>query len=118
MKKALLLYKKACIYNFADVNTLLFCGDNISVISKTLEHDMKILLSWLNLNSLKGNSGKFPFLILRKFLRPKYCLTIRSVDVKEADHVDLLGITTDKHLTFKKHLENLCQNANLSITCY
>ena len=57
---------------------------------------MKILLSWLNLNSLKGNSGKFPFLILRKFLRPKYCLTIRSVDVKEADHVDLLGITTDK----------------------
>ena len=100
MKKALLLYKKACIHNFAEVNTLLFCGDNLSIIPKTLERDMKIVLSLLNLSSLKGNSGKFPFLILGKFLRSKYCLTIRSVHVKEEDHVDLLGITTDKHLTF------------------
>ena len=31
---------------------------------------------------------------------------------KESDNVELLVITTDKHLSFKKHIENLCWNAN------
>ena len=31
---------------FADNNTLFSCGDNLSVILKSLEHDMKILLRW------------------------------------------------------------------------
>ena len=30
----------------------------------------------------------------------------------ESDHVEFLGITIDKHVDFKKHIENLCWNAN------
>ena len=44
---------KSDISNFADDNTLFSCGENLSVILKSLEHDMKILLKWLNLYSLK-----------------------------------------------------------------
>ena len=29
----------------------------------------------------------------------KYCLTIRLINVKESDHVELLEITIDKHLS-------------------
>ena len=29
--------------------------------------------------------------------------------------VELLGITIDKHLSFKKHIENLCRNANYKL---
>ena len=36
--------KKSDICKFADVNTLFSCGDNLSVILKSLEHDMKIFL--------------------------------------------------------------------------
>ena len=73
---------------------------------------MKILLRWFNLNSLKVNPGKFQFMIFGKTLRPKHCLTIGPINIKESYHVELLGITIDKHLSFKKHIENLCRNSN------
>ena len=105
-----LFIEKSDICKFADDNTLFSCGDNLSVILKSLEHDMKILLS-----SLIVNPKKFQFMILQKSLRSKYCLTIGPINVKESDHVELLGITIDKHLDFKKHIENLCWNANYKL---
>ena len=45
-------------------------------------------------------------MIFGKSLRPKYCLKIESNNVKESDNVELLGITIDKHLSFKN---NLCR---------
>ena len=54
-------------------------------------------------------------MILQKFLRSKYCLTIGPIIVKESDHVEILEITIDKHLDFKKHIENLCWNANYKL---
>ena len=41
-----LFIEKSDICKFADDNTLFSCGDNLSVILKSLEHDMKILLRW------------------------------------------------------------------------
>ena len=72
-------------------------------------NDVKILLRSFNLNSLKANPGKCQFMILRKSLRPKYCLTIGAISVRESGHVELLEITIDKHLSFKKPFENLCR---------
>ena len=46
----------------------------------------------------------FEFIIFGKSLRPKYCLKIESNNVKESDHVELLGITVNKHLSFKNNL--------------
>ena len=46
-------------------------------------------------------------MILQKSLRSKYCLTIGPINVKESNHVVLLEITIDKHLDFKKYIENL-----------
>ena len=73
---------------------------------------MKILLRWFNLNSLIANPEKFQFMILQKSLRSKYFLTTGPINLKESDHVELLGITIDKHLDFKKHVESLCWNVN------
>ena len=41
-----LLVEKSDICKFADDNTLSACGDSLSVILKSLEHDIKILLRW------------------------------------------------------------------------
>ena len=41
-----LFVEKPDTCKFADDNTLFSCGDNLSVILKSLEHDMKILLKW------------------------------------------------------------------------
>ena len=54
-------------------------------------------------------------MLLQKSLQSKYCFTIGQINVKESDHVELLGIAIDKHLDFKKHIENYCWNANYKL---
>ena len=54
-------------------------------------------------------------MILGKSLRPKYCLTIEPISIKESGHVESLGITTDKHFSFIKNIENLCRNTNYKL---
>ena len=71
---------------------------------------MKILL-----NLLLAIPEKFQFMILQKFLRSKYCLTIRLINVKESDPVELLGITVEKYLDFEKHIQHLCWNVNYKL---
>ena len=41
-----LFIEKSDICKFTDDNTLFSCGDNLSVILKSLEHDMKILFTY------------------------------------------------------------------------
>ena len=53
-------------------------------------------------------------MILQKSLPSKYCLTTGPINLKESDHIELLGIT-DKHLDLKKHIESLCWNANYKL---
>ena len=54
-------------------------------------------------------------MILQKSLRSKHCLTIGPINVKESNHEELLGITINKHLDFKKHIESLRWNANYKL---
>ena len=54
-------------------------------------------------------------MILQKFLRSKYCLTVGPIKVKVSDHVELLGITIEKNLDFKNHIEHLYWNANYKL---
>ena len=54
-------------------------------------------------------------MILQKSLRSKYCLTIGPINVKESDHEELLRLTIGKHLDCRKHIENLCWNANYKL---
>ena len=69
---------------------------------------MRNLIYWFKINSLKANSGKFQFMIPRK-KNLKYSLKIGSITAKGSEEVELLGITIDKALNFKKHTENLCR---------
>ena len=76
---------------------------------------MRSLLYWFKINSLTANPGKFQFMILEKKKRLKYSLKIGSITIKESDEVELLRITIDKALNFKKHIENLCRTAQYKL---
>ena len=47
--------------------------------------------------------------------RLKYSLKTGSITIKESDKVELRGITIDKALNFKKHIENLCRTAQYKL---
>ena len=71
-----LVVEKSDICNFADDNTLYSHGSNLPLILNNLEHDMRNLLYWFKINSLKANPGKFQFMILGKKNRLKYSLKL------------------------------------------
>ena len=54
-------------------------------------------------------------MILEKKNLLKYSLKIGSITIKESDEVELLGITIDKALNFKNHIENLCRTAQYKL---
>ena len=72
-------------------------------------------LNWFRLNSLKANPGKFQFMILGDKSHHKHELKINSIKVEASDDVLLLGITIDKKLTFKQHVENLCRKVQYKL---
>ena len=72
-------------------------------------------MNWFRLDSLKANPGKFQFMILGDKSHHKRELKINSIKVEASDDALLLGITIDKKLTFKQHVENLCRKAEYKL---
>ena len=64
---------------------------------------------------MKAKPGKVQFIILRDKSHHKHILKINSIKVEASDNVLLLGITIDKKLTFKQHIENLCRKAQYKL---
>ena len=69
----------------------------LSSILENLKHDIKIILKWFRINSLKANPEKFQFMILGKKQFNKVKLKVNSIVINESDTVELLGITIDKY---------------------
>ena len=71
-----LVVEKTDICNFADDNILYSHGSNLPLIMNNLEHDVRNLLYWFKINSLKANPGRFLLMILGKKKSLKYSLKI------------------------------------------
>ena len=84
-------------------------------IKENLALDMKNSLFWLRTNSLKANAGKLQFMILNRKNHRRHRMVINSNSSKEINEVIFLGITIDKELVFKKHIENLCRTAQYKL---
>ena len=106
-----MIIEQSDIFNFADDNTLYSCEERLTEIKENLVSDTERILYWFRLNSLKANPGKFQFMILGDKSHHKHILKINSIKVEASDDISLLGITIDKKLTFKQHIENLCRKA-------
>ena len=76
---------------------------------------MKNILKWFRLYSLKANPGKFQFMILGDRTCYKHILKINLTFVQSSDDVTLQGVTIDKNLTFKKHIDNLVRKAQYKL---
>ena len=110
-----MIIEQSDICNFSDDNTLYSCGKILTDIKENLVSDSKSILNWFRLNSFKANPGKFQFMILGDRSHHKHELKINSIKVEASDDVLLLGITIDKKLTLKQHVENLCRKAQYKL---
>ena len=92
---------KCEIRNFADEDSLYFCGIYLDNIFSNLIQDMENVYEWFVYNSMKANPDKFQFIILEN--TGSHTLKIGDITIKSASSVTLLGITVDSKLNFKEH---------------
>ena len=98
---------KSEVRNSADDNTLYSCNKNLGHVFSNLKYDLRNVLDWFEINSMKTNPGKFQFMVLgvKKIL--PFRLNVNGKIIPCLNEVKLLGITIDNELKFKKHIKDL-----------
>ena len=99
------------VCNCADDTTIYVCGNNLKHIVSSLETDAQklssgfliILWSWILTNII--------FLIFED-KNTEVSVQIGATLITESVEEQLLGITLDKHLDFKSHVNSLCKKAS------
>ena len=108
----LLFIKETDICNFADDATLYACGKELDTISFKLEIETNRAIQWLKDNEMVGNPSKFQLMFLSKYKNIEKNMSFDGKTIKSSDTVELLVITPDKNISFKRRIPNICRKAN------
>ena len=103
------------VCNFADDKTLYSCDKKLENIFVNLKIDLKNVLYWFQVNSLKANPGKFQFMVPGDKKNNTFVLNIHDNEIKNSSENELLGITINSQLKFKKHIDNFCRKASCKL---
>ena len=87
-----LLIRKSEVYNFADYNALYSIGKNIENVISDLKIDFVVVMEWFKINLLKGNPGKYQFMVLGNKGERSFDVHINNVKIKNSNEITLLGI--------------------------
>ena len=99
------------ICNYADDTTIFACHPDLDTIIKQLEEDSSVIVKWFSDNFLKLNDDKCHLMIFGE-KSTEATVSIGNSMINESDYEKLLGVTFDKKLSFKKHVEDLSKKAN------
>ena len=109
---------KLALYLFAD-DTNIFCeAENIDMLQKLVNKELRKVKMWLDVNKLSLNICKTNFVI---FKSPKHSthqtmnIKMGNQPIKKTCYVKFLGILLDENLTWKYHLTELSKK--LARTC-
>ena len=91
------------ICNYADDTTLYVIEQDIEQAIKTLEQDIVITREWFKNNYMKLNFSKSNI---------NTSLKIENTTIKPCKTQKFLGISVEKNLSFKGHVESLCKKAS------
>ena len=58
------------------------------------------------------NPSKFQLMFLSKYKNIEKNMSFDGKTIKSSDTVELLGITPDKNINFKRRIQNICHKAN------
>ena len=104
--------KEADICKFVDETILSASGKDLDTISIKLEQEINTAMQWLKDNEMVANPSKFQLMFLSKYKNIEKNMSFDGKTIKSSDAVELLGITLDKNINFKRHTQNICRKAN------
>ena len=104
---------KFCI--FADDSTLTckFDTSDENVIKNRIENELVVVHQWLLMNKIKINYTKSKFIIFsygKNFTLDT--INFGNNSINSTDDIKFLGIYVDKHLTFKSHVNSICNKVS------
>ena len=77
--------------------------------------DANIAINWLNNNEVVANPTKFQLMFLARNKCVEKEMSFVGKAMKSTGTAELLGITLDKNLDFKSHIEDICCKGNNKI---
>ena len=93
---------------YADDTTIFIVGRNLKFMKIKMQHDLRMLSSWLSVNSLKLNVTKTKSLLFNKEgLTPEVNLTLGTEKITSVKSFKFLGITVDMTLSFEDHYSDV-----------
>ena len=103
---------------FADDSTLSACIPKASpdTVANMINTELNHLSDWLKANKISINAEKTHYIIFTYKQSPELPLIKIGEDrISETDSTKFLGITIDKHLTFKNHISLLTSKLSKSV---
>ena len=108
---------KGDLYNYADDNCISVSHQNISVLSKQLENETRVMVEWFAENSMKANAEKFQGLIPTGSRNDTDVqVSLGDVDIAFVQKIDVLGVCIDGKLNFNEHVRRICSKASAQIS--
>ena len=80
-----------------------------------MEVDANVAINWRSNNEVVPNLKKFQLIFLTRNKTIEKEMSFVRKGIKFSSTIELLGITLDKSLNFKSHIENICCKANNKI---
>ena len=98
------------ICNYADETTLYSCDREVITVIAKLVQNANHLTTRFPENHMQLNEGKCQRIIFGT-REEQVSMHVGEVQIEESDDEQLLGVTLDKKLSFKIHLQTLCKEA-------
>lgn len=98
---------------FCDDMSLIACGSTKDELKLSIQHDLSLILNWLDMHQLKANLSKTSYVLFsgRKKFEP---FTERSLNIKIGDTeiervecVKIIGLIIDEQLNFSNHIQQI-----------
>ena len=74
--------------------------------------DANIAINWLNNNEMVANPKKFQLMFLARNESTEKGISFVGKAIKSSSTIELIDITLDKSLNFKRYIENISCEAN------
>ena len=102
--------EQCTLSNYADDNNLSIYGENKELIKSMLLSDFMIVEDWLFENYMILNLRKCYFMCIGKNVSDSELLNLNDLNLNNCKEVEILGITIDRNLNFKGHLQKYCRD--------
>ena len=111
--------KLSRLHHFADDTNLLLVDNSLKKINKHINHDLKLLTTWLRANRISLNTYKTEILLFRSKSKKKITkhlnFTISGQYIPRKTQVKYLGLTINEHLDWDLYFSQLKKKLNRGI---